>query len=62
MKTADFSTLFLVIMMGNRYVPLNDIFVTFCGCSISLSKEMNGDATLHSPPQKEPSKVQVKID
>ena len=39
MKTADFSKLFLAIMMVY-------IFVTFCGCSMSLSKVMTGDTIL----------------
>ena len=45
MKIADFSKLFLAIMMVY-------IFVTFCDRSMSLSKVMASDATLHS--QKEP--------
>ena len=37
------------------------ICITFCGCSISLSKVMTRGVILHSPPKKEPQKAQPKM-
>ena len=59
MKTADGIKLFLAIFEKKRlivvlYGLIKDLYVTFCGCSMSLSKVMTSGIILHSPPKKEP--------